>query len=145
MTFKYKFESIKKIKESLEKKAQKELAEVDLQIDRTKLEISKLDNILRALKIKLKEHVNIKAAEIHHISRYEDFLANERKALEAKLDELEALRTQKLENLQTKQKEHKMFETMEEKHHAAFILDANRIEQITIDEIANQKFVRSKL
>jgi flagellar export protein FliJ len=145
MTFKYKFESIKKIKESLEKKAQKELAEVDLLIEHTKLEILTLDNILKALKVKLGEHKSIKAAEMHHINRYEDYLAAERRVLENKLDELETLRTQKLENLQTKQKEFKMFETMEEKHHTAFVLDANRVEQITIDEIANQKFVRSKL
>lgn len=145
MTFKYKFESIKRIKESLEKKAQKELAEVDMMIERTKQEIAKLDNILKALKVKLGEHTSIKAAEIHHINRYEDYLAAERKVLEDQLADLEKLRTQKLENLQNKQKEHKMFETMKEKHHAAFILDANHIEQIAIDEVATQKFVRGKL
>ncbi len=145
MTFKYKFESIKKIKETLEKKAKKDLAEVDLQIDRVKVEVVKLDNVIKALKINVREHKSIRASEMHHINRYEEYLRQERITLEQKIVELELLRTAKLEELQEKQKEHKMFETMEEKHHAAFVMDANHIEQIMLDEVAGQKFARGKL
>ena len=145
MTFKYKFESIKKIKESLEKKAQKELAEVDLQIERVRVEIVKLDNIVKALKINVNEHRSIKAAEMHHINRYEEYIRQEKISLENKIVELELLRTKKLEELQEKQKEYKMFETMKEKHHEAFVVDANRLEQIMLDEVAGQKFARGKL
>ncbi len=145
MNFKYKFESIKKIKESLEKKAQKEVALVDLQIDQVKLEMEKLDNIFKALRINVREHRTMKAAEIHHIAKYEDYLVSEQKLLEKKIEDLEKLRTAKFEELQAKQKEHKMFEIMKEKHFAVYTLESNRLEQISIDEIASQKFSRRKL
>ncbi len=145
MNFKYKFASIIKIKQSLEKKAQKEVAVVDLQIDQVKLELEKLQNILKALRINIGEQRAIKAAEIHHIHKYEEYLANERKMLEKKLDDLEKLRIVKLEDLQEKQKEHKMFETMEGKHFAAYTIESNRLDQISMDEIASQKFSRAKV
>ena len=145
MKFQYKFESIKKIKETLEKKAQKELAEVEMHLERCKIEIEKLDNIIKALRIDVSGQKSVRVSEMHHLGRYEEYLKSEKKVLENNMDELVILREAKLEELKTKQKEFKMFETMEEKHLADFLLTSNHAEQITIDEIANQKFARGNL
>ncbi len=142
--FNYKFESIKNVKETLKKKAQKELSEVQLQIEMVKKEIENILAEKKHLKQQFWNNPKVIASEIQSRLYYENFLDGLVKSLNEKLNDLESLKNEKLNLLSQKSKEHKIFETLESKHYEAFLLKENKDEQIQIDEIASKRFVRGK-
>lgn len=144
MKFKYKFESIKRIKETLEKKVQKEIGEIDIHLRLLLAEVEKLENTIKALHLELESKTCVKVAEIQHMSKYEEYLEEKIKNLEEDMLKLETQRSEKIEELKQKQKEHKIFEALETKKFEEFRIEENRLEQLTIDEIATQKFIRGE-
>lgn len=141
--FIYKFEAIKKIKESLEKKAQKEVAIIDLDIEKKKNErdeiMAKEKDSRRSLGKKA-----VSVGELQFIKNYELFLKNKRAEIQKDIEKLNTRREIKMNELVQKSKEHKIFNKLEEKHFMNFHREQEDLELSFIDELATQKFVRRK-
>lgn len=144
MKFTYKFESIKRIKEVLQKKVQKEISEIDMKINLIVAEMEKLELAIKAMQLEVGQKKHVKVAEMQHLSRYEAYLSDKIKSLHIEIKELERQRALKLAELQQKQKEQKIFEVLETKKREEFRTEENHLEQITLDEIANQKFLQGE-
>ena len=142
--FKYKFESIKRIKETIEKKTQKELSVIDLEIDKVKERIVKL---LEDKKNRREERLAKKTLKVSELKFYENFDKSIDEKIELEKIELQSLlidREEKKNELLEKSKETKMFDKLKEKHYLDFMKEQNKQEQIEIDDIATKKFVRGK-
>lgn len=139
--FHYKFESIKKVKEALEKKAQKEVAVIDLEIQKLENEYKRLTEL--ELKSK-KEFVKIQVSvgELKFMKGYELFLQKQREAITKKINNLNEKKKIKLKELLKRSQEHKIFDILEEHHHTEFNIEQNKLELDQINEIATQKFAR---
>lgn len=142
--FNYKYESIKNVKKNLEKKSQKELAAIDVKIEKVKKDILELEIKKNQIIINEESNKTIKISEIHSKINYENYL-NEminmhQKMLHIYKDE----RNEKLEELVVKSKEHKIFKTLEEKTQQEFLFADNKLEQNQLDDISVQKFARAK-
>ncbi len=140
--FIYKYESVKKVKESLEKKAQKEVASIDLKIEKVKNEILEVDEKRKQISLSGEENDIVKASELHSKIYYDKYLEEHKKSLLEKLGKLELEKKTLLDELVKKSKEHKIFKTLEEKHLQNFITEENKNDQIRMDDISVQKFVR---
>ncbi len=141
--FHYKFEAIKKVKEALEKKAQKEIAVIDLEIKKLEDEYKRLTELdLKSKKEFVKVHVS--AGELQFMKGYELFLQKQRELITNKINKLNEKRKIKLDELVHRSKEHKIFNMLEEHHLNTFNSEQNKLELDQINEIATQKFVRQE-
>ncbi len=139
--FRYKFESIKKVKEALEKKAQKEIALIDLEISKLEDEYKKV----MAEELKSRNEfvtAGISVGEIKFKKGYELCLQKKRSDITAQISALNEKRKLKLNELVQKSKEHKIFNMLEDNYLEVFNTEQNKIEMDQINEIATQKFVR---
>lgn len=140
--FNFKFKTVQNVKKNLEKKAQKELALIDL-------EIKRLENINNELQEEMKNHRlstenNTKAADIQFIKGYAIYLDAIINSNNKLIDEFMMKRNKKIDELVQKSKEHKMFNKLEEHHLERFTNEQNKSELNNLDEIAIQKFARIK-
>ena len=139
--FVYKFEAIKKVKEALEKKAQKEVSEIELEIEMLRKEYNQIDaKEVRSRKSALKKEVSV--AEIKFKKNYELCLNKQKATVMNKIIVLDEKHKNKLNELILKSKEHKIFNTLEDSYHEKFNKEQNQIELKYIDELATQKFIR---
>lgn len=139
--FIYKFESIKKTKEALEKKVQKEMAVIDLEIAKLTEEYKQVeDEEIKSKRSWLKKDISI--SEIKFKKNYELLLNRKKSALMIQIEKMNEKKDLKLKELIEKSKEHKIFETLEETYHENFIAEQNHLELKFIDELATQKYVR---
>lgn len=140
--FKFKFSSVKKVKEALEKKAQKELALIDLHIDQHE-----------QLKLKLLDEINsirrsvynkkISAADLSFNSQYKSSLQNKIKENDKEIKTLEKQKSEKVEEVIQKTIEKKMLIKLEQNHFEEFTTVENKNELKDFDELAVQKFART--
>ncbi|NCS87985.1 MAG: hypothetical protein AUK34_08545 [Ignavibacteria bacterium CG2_30_36_16] len=139
--FNYRFESIKKIKDSLEKKAAKELAEIDAFIERQRQEYNQVvergNNTKRDI-----SHEKLSSFELKFIKGYEEDLKQQLLLIKLKINQLELKKDEKMIELVQKSKENKMFGTLKENHLEIFQLNENKIEMDSINEMATQKYIR---
>jgi len=142
--FVYKYESVKKVKENLEKKAQKELALIDLRIETVEREILAVEEERKQLMASGPQNKKIKISEVQSKIYYDKYLEEHIKTLIEKLGTLKAEKKVILDELVKKSKEHKIFKTLEEKHLQNFLNEENKSDQIQMDDISVQKFVRKK-
>lgn len=139
--FKYKFDSIKKVKNALEKKAKKEVAVIELEIEKMN---NKKKEIIEELNRSRSKQVSgtVKISEMQADKNYQSALEEQIKMVDREIAKLEEEKEKKLEELIQKSKEHKMFETLEDIHRENYNIAENRSEMKNYDEIATQKFVR---
>lgn len=140
--FKYKFESVKKIKETLEKKVQKEISLIDLEIDETNRLLKAVLDEKDSFRNSLASKSNLRAYELQFHNDADYLLDLQAKKLLDELNQLKLSRENKIFELAQKTKEHKIFEYLEEKHYEDYLYDQNLVEQKEIDEIASKKFAR---
>lgn len=140
--FKYKFKSVKEIKERFEKKAQKELATIELAIATYKKEIVELKKEIKKSNIEKKNNKLSNAKDLHFYEKYQKYLEERVKIIIEKLKVKEVERNSKLEELVRRSKETKTFELLEEKHFNEFIKNENKIEQKEMDEFAAKEFIK---
>lgn len=141
--FNYKYESVKKVKENLEKKAQKEVASIDLKIEKVKNDILEVEEKRKQNKVSGNENDTVKASELHSKIYYDKYLEEVITSLKENLENLEIEKKGLLDELIKKSKEHKIFKTLEEKHLQNFVIEENRNDQIQMDDISVQKFARN--
>lgn len=140
--FKYKFETVKGVKKKFEKKAQRELAIIDLEINKKQqyiIELTKLLKLNREQKIAEKSK---KGDELHFYEKYEGYLSEQIKLSQNYIAEKIKQREKKLKELVEKTKETKTFEKLEEKHLSDFIKAQDKLEQKEMDEFAVNEYLR---
>ncbi len=135
--FKYKFESIKKIKKTQEKTVQRDIAVLDLEISelKRKIEVIKEEKAqLRTNSLQIK-----RVSELQHLNSYEKLLDEKIEEILLEMQSVEKEKEYKMQELIKKSKEVKTFEALEEKHIENYRLEQNKIEQKETDEIAKNK------
>ncbi|MEI7811708.1 MAG: flagellar export protein FliJ [Ignavibacteria bacterium] len=142
--FTYKFESIMKVKETFEKKVQKEISLLDIEIDNMNKSIKALMDEKEKFRNSLTTKKNIKVSELQFYNDVENLLEIQVKKLFEGLTKLKVAKEHKMNELVQKIKEHKMFEVLKEKHYENYILFENQVEQKEIDEIATKRFARGE-
>lgn len=140
--FKYKFETIKGIKQNLEKKTKKELAVIDLEISKKTIEIQELSNLLKEQKRKKIDRQTKTVREYHFDEKYESFIVEKIGIIQKYLTGKKNERKKKLEELVKNSKETKIFEKLEEKHLTDFIKSQEKSEQKEMDEFAVNGFLK---
>ncbi|HOJ06329.1 MAG: flagellar export protein FliJ [Ignavibacteriota bacterium] len=141
--FKFKFESVKNVKEAFEKKAQKELAQIDLFISKHEdIKQKLIDEINELRKSAYKRKMNI--SELQFLGGYDSVLRQQVDMQTEVIKQLEKKRAKKIEEVIVKSKEKKMLNQLEETHKENFIKEENSIEMKYFDEIAVQNFNRVK-
>lgn len=140
--FKFKFENIQSIKESLEKKIERELALIDLEINKTENEIKDLFNLKLKRKQDMLDKMRIKGSDLHFYSTYDKTLDARIEEFQQQLLLLKKKREKKVKELKEKNKEVKMFELLREKHRMQFMEEERRFEQKEFDDIATKRFAR---
>ncbi len=140
--FKFKYKSIENLKRILEKQVQKELAEIDLEIEKvmdylSRLKIEKVNFIDKKDEPRRTKIIDVQLNENYLIQL--DLKIEE---VEEEIIELSEKRELKLKELEEKSKEKKIFEILGEKHLNEFIKEENRLEQLEIDDIATKRYIR---
>jgi flagellar export protein FliJ len=138
--FKFKFEPVKKVKEALEKKTQKEIAVLNMEISFKNDEINNI--VERKRKNKLMDIVTISVGDLKFNREYQKQLDMEIEENLKMIEELNNKKNKKTDELVNRAKEKKIFTILEENHKNIFNLEANYMEIKTINEIAIQKFIR---
>ncbi len=138
--YKFQFESIKKIKEMLEKKAQKEVAEIEHEIERAKREYARMEE--EKSKVLNTGKTSYKASELQFRNDYRELMDKKLEAMTQYIEELGFKRDEKMQDLIQKSKEHKIFDALDDNEKEKFLLEQNKIEALDIDEIAISKFIR---
>jgi len=140
--FNYKFETVRKIKESLEKKAQKEVAEIDLVIDKHKIELQNL--LVEAEEHQRKFSKNIRISELKAQKGYLITLTKKIENIQLQIDTLILQREKKVLELIQKSKEHKIFDSLEDVYRDQYNEEEKRLDMVQVNETATQRFVREK-
>lgn len=141
--FKFKFESVRKVKETFEKKAQKELAQIDLFITKhQELKQKLIDEINDLRNSAYKKKMNV--AELKFIGGYDTVLRQQIDMQNEVIIQLEKKREKKIEEVVVKTKEKKMLNQLEETHKENFNRETNALELKFFDEVAVQNFNRAK-
>jgi flagellar FliJ protein len=138
--FLYKFKTVKKIKEILEKQAQKELAETQAKIDMVLLEIEQVKELKAKSKADKEKSGKVKISDLQFMENFTSSLDDRIKALYQEVDNLNKVKEQKIQKLIERAKDSKVFQKLEEKYKEEFLIELNRLEQKEMDEIALRKF-----
>ena len=141
--FRFKFESVKKVKEAFEKKAQKELAQLDLIIAKHQdLKQKLVDEINDLRNSAYKKKMNV--SELQFIGGYDTVLKQQIEMQSEVINQLEKKREKKIEEVVIKTKEKKILNQLEESYRETFYKDINIAELKNFDEIAVQNFNKVK-
>ncbi|MBK7632381.1 MAG: flagellar FliJ family protein [Ignavibacteriales bacterium] len=141
--FRFKFESVKRVKEAFEKKAQKELAQLDLIIAKHQdLKQKLVDEINDLRNSAYKKKMNI--SELQFIGGYDTVLKQQLEMQSEVINQLEKKREKKIEEVVIKTKEKKILNQLEESYRETFYKDINMAELKNFDEIAVQNFNKAK-
>ncbi len=138
--FLYKFDSIKKTKEILEQKVQKELADIDLEIENLSDEYVKLEKKKENSVKNLQQYKRV--SDLKQLDNYRNDLKQQMEIIRKKIDLLTLKRENKLNELITKSQETKMFRKLEEVHLEEFMHEENIKEENLTNEVATQKYIR---
>ena len=141
--FKFKFESVQKVKSSLEKKAQRELALLEKELEQKRNEYNKVleEELLAEKKLTKK---SIKISEMKHYEFYILSIKKKLAGIQKEIDDLEVKKQNKITELVRKSQDHKIFNILEEIQHQDFDSIQNSLEKKSFDEMATQKFLREK-
>lgn len=141
--FKFKLEPIKKVKENLESKVKREIAQINSRINDKNSEREKLIQELDSLRNHNLQRIS--SFEMQFIQNYKITLISKIKDIEKEMIELEKQKENKIKQLQIYVKERRIIEQYEEIKKAEFEKELSKIENKNFDEIAIQKFTRERL
>ncbi len=141
--FIYKYDSVKKVKDMLEKKVQKELAYINEEIENRIIEYEKLIVELEISFFNILS--NKKVSEMKSLEDYRKSLVKRIESVQSKIKLLEIRKENTLNDLIEKSKEKKIFDTLEEAHFENYQDEENTKEKNILNEIAIQKFIKEKI
>ena len=138
--FIYRFDSIKKTRDILEKKIQKELAEIDKYLESKREECRSLEKKKEESSKIIQQCKNV--AELKLLDGYRNELESRIEIAKKNIRLLMEQRENKMDELIKKSKESKMFKLLEETHLQQFKHEENAKEDNIVNELAAQKFNR---
>ncbi len=139
--FKFRLDSVKKVKEAFEKKAQKELAQIDTFIKKHEQLKNKLIEEVNAIRnSSYKSRMCV--GELQFIGGYDISLKHQIENEEQELSELLRQRETKVREVIIKTKEKKMLVQLEETHREKYEKELIKNELKQFDEIAVRNFAR---
>lgn len=140
--FQFKYHTVKNVKDLLEKKVQKEVSAIENQILDYK---EQYDSYMESLAdCKNSRHNVKKIFEIKIIEDHQKFLSEQIYQIENKIKLLESKKDEKLSELTEKNKEKKIFETLEESAFNNFIYEEMLKEEKILDDFSSQKIARER-
>ncbi len=140
--FKYKFDSILKVKENLKKQAMKEVAKVGKEIEEKKTQKEELILELAMCKQNSKKAV-MKISELQFIESHIFFLSKKIEFVEGELSRLKLVLKMKQSELLEKTKESKIFHKLKESKLVSHMHEEKKEESKILDELAIQKMSRN--
>ena len=141
--FRFKFENVKKVKEALETKTKKEIAQIDIEIEEDNNQKQKLIDEKKNALNKI-SRVSVKASELRFCKNYESLTEKKIQKIDEHMHKLGIRREIKIEELVEKKRETKILSKLEENMLDDFNKEQNKLDIKKFDEIATQKFVRQK-
>lgn len=140
--FKFKFENIARIKESLKKKNQRDIALIENKILKIQQSIEKTKSDFEMEK-QIRNQSNLKAKDLQFLERHEIFIKKKINSFENEIEKLKVLKNKKLEELKMISRDEKMLEILREKHFEKFTFEEYKAETKAFDELAIRKAGRS--
>ena len=140
--FKYKFDSILKVKENFKKQAMKEVAKVGKEIEEKIARRDKLILELAKCKKKSKKTV-MKISELQFIESHIFFLSKKIQFAEGEISRLKLVLKMRQSELLEKTKESKIFHKLKESKLVTHMQEEKREESQILDELATQKMSRN--
>jgi flagellar FliJ protein len=140
--FKYKFESILRVKENFKKQAMKEVALIGKQIEEN---IAKKESLIKELnECKLSSNkTSMKISELQFIESHIYFLTKKIQFVDSEMYRLKLQLKMKQNELLEKTKESKIFQKMKEAKYISYKSEENQEENKMLDELAIQKASRN--
>lgn len=142
--FVFKFDKIHKVKIILEKKIQKEIAELDLMIASLEEKIVGLREARKSLAF-FDGQFTISAGYAQYKTRQEEILDNQIELVILEKRKILERKEKKILELQEKAKDRKIFEKLEEQYKSNYEYEQLMAEQKLIDETATAKFIRGNV
>ncbi len=139
--FLYKYETIKNVKKNQEKKIQKEVAALNVEIQRLDEEFKTIEENEADRRKKLNLS-SMKAFELRFEKNYQFLISKKLAFLKVEIEKLKKEKENKISELIQKSLEHKILNTLEENYFQEFKKEENRSESQLINEIAVQKYSR---
>jgi flagellar FliJ protein len=137
--FKFRFDSIIRIKEILEKRIQEEIAVIDREIVDLKNQLKIIfDERMRIQKNMLERP--LKAVEFQSAKMYDSILEKQIQAVQKKIKLVVKKRQEKQNELVEKRKEQKVFETLKENQLQEFNIEDRRMELKETNEIGIRNY-----
>lgn len=140
--FKFKFDSVARIKEVFEKKIQKELFLIEKEI----ADLKNQQLLIESERIELRGEMEKKSLNVNEYKNLKNYDLN----LQARIEAVEKIilqtvekRNLKMEELIQKKKEIKTLEILKEHQQEQFLIESNRAEMKDINEIAINNFNRN--
>lgn len=137
--FRFKYDTVIRVKEILEKKVLKEISLLETAIEKLHDHKKSLEEKRKQLDINA-HCVKIKALEYKSIKTLMNSLEKEISSIEKKIGDLKLKREEKKQELYARKKEVKILETLKENQYQEFISDSNREELKQLNEIAISNF-----
>ena len=141
--FKFKFDNVKKVKETLETITKKEIAVIDKEIEQEKIAKQKLIEDANEQKKNFTKS-SMKASDFRFLKNFSDATEKKIERIDQSIQNLDKKREVKMDELVEKKKENKILAKLEENMQKEFDKEQNRLDLKKFDEIATQKFVRQK-
>lgn len=141
--FVYKFDSIIRVKEILEKKILKEISDIEKEIE--KLEKNK--NLLIMKRKKLSDSISsglINANDYKSAKTLHRSMGKEIISVEKKIEDWKNKKNMKIDELKERKKEKRVFETLKEHQYEEFVIESNREELKRLNEVAINNFNRKE-
>lgn len=140
--FKFKFESVSRIKEVFEKKIQKEIYVIEKEISDLKNQQFMIESERKELmkEMGMKSH---NAHEYKNLKNYDLNLKVRIEAIEKIIEQANEKKKKKMDELIEKKKEIKTLEILKEHQQEQFLIESNRAELKDINEIAINNFGRN--
>jgi len=140
--FKFKFDSIQNVKKNLKKKAEKELASIEVNINKFKNNKEKLNLELQLHKLNTNNKVEL--SEVQFLKEYVLSIYRKISLIQLKIDDLNKLKLAKILELKQKNIEFKMLNVLEEQHLEEYYKYQNTLDLKKNNEIAILKYERNK-
>lgn len=137
--YKFKFESIVKVKEMLEKKIQVEISGINKEIDDLRFDMKNLLDENKRVSLQMSEK-SIRVSDFQSIKMYSSQLLKQIEILERKIEECRKRKEEKQKELIERKKEIKAFEIMKESDYENFLVEERKTELKALNEVAIRNF-----
>lgn len=137
--YKFKFDSILRIKEILEKKTKEEISIINLEIENLKKQKELIINERNKVLAKMTEQM-LKVSDYQSMKMYDNHLEQELIHIENKIINAYKELEKKQKELVERKKEVKSFEILKENDKENFMIEERRSELKTLNEIAIRNF-----